>query len=169
MTTKSRPPPDEPKNQRTCEMLVQREVGHCVSYLIHHFAKNPNALKGSDYTWEDDVLPLCSHDDWQSTWEDYQAIGEVPIANDLPIDDYREACEQAGIDEPFRSEAYEHWLVSEWFGSKLAAHGEMVGNLFGLTIWGRCTTGQAIHLDSVIISIAHQMEILTGQRYEWTP
>jgi len=34
--------------------------------------------------------------------------------------------------------------------------------------WGRCTTGQAILLDYVISKICEEMEILQGQKYDWS-
>ena len=59
--------------------------------------------------------------------------------------------------------AHEHWLVSEWLGRELSKRNEIVGNLFGFTIWGRSTTGQAVHLDEVIQEI-HTEHELTIQR-----
>ena len=50
-------------------------------------------------------------------------------------------------------EALEHWLVSEWLGKRLLEEGEMVIEFYGLTIWGRTTSGQAIYIDSVIEDI----------------
>lgn len=92
-------------------------------------------------------------------------------ANGKEIDEpdgFREACEVVGIDEPYRHEAYEHWAITPWFGEKLKEHGEMVGELFNLTIWGRCTTGQAISMDGVIREIASEMKILVGQENDWS-
>jgi len=50
-------------------------------------------------------------------------------------------------------EAYEHWIVSDWLADKLHKRGEMVEEIHGLTVWGRCTTGQSIYLDRVICDI----------------
>lgn len=56
-------------------------------------------------------------------------------------------------------EAFEHWIVSDWLAGKLEAAGEMVSHdIHGLTIWGRCTTGQAILLDAVICGIYNDMD-----------
>lgn len=55
------------------------------------------------------------------------------------------------------SEAYEHWLVSDWLADKLREKGEMVGEVCGLMIWGRCTTGQVIYMDHVIQEIAEEV------------
>ena len=48
---------------------------------------------------------------------------------------------------------YEWWHVGSDLGSKLSREGEFVARIFGLHIWGRPTTGQAIYLDSVIENI----------------
>ena len=50
-------------------------------------------------------------------------------------------------------EALEHWLISEWLAKRLLEEGEMVIDFYGLTIWGRTTSGQAIYIDSVIEDI----------------
>lgn len=81
--------------------------------------------------------------------------------------DYEEQCRKRDIDIEYR-EVYEHWVVSPYLKNQLKHHGETVGELFGLDIWGRCTTGQAILLDGVIVEIAADMEILEGQRYAWS-
>src|SRR5258707_13415197 len=48
-------------------------------------------------------------------------------------------------------EVYEHWAVSPWLASKLAAQGEKVNMDFAnLNVWARTTTGQQISGDSVI-------------------
>lgn len=62
-------------------------------------------------------------------------------------------CNEFNLDPDF-DEVYEHWIVTSWLARKLAACGEITGEFAGLTIWGRCTTGQAICLDGVIQSIA---------------
>lgn len=54
-------------------------------------------------------------------------------------------------DEPL--EVFEHWIVDRWLAEELAERGETVGELFGLRIWGRATTGQFIAMDEVIQAI----------------
>lgn len=78
-----------------------------------------------------------------------------------------ELCEEEGIyvDYP---DVFEHWIVSDWLANRLEKHGEKVlRDFFGMTVWCRCTTGQAILLDSVISEICFELEILCGQKYEW--
>jgi hypothetical protein len=68
----------------------------------------------------------------------------------------RQVCDEARLD-PDTHEAYEHWIVSPWFARMLSDRGEMTGELLGLTIWGRCTTGQAIAMDGVVLEIARDL------------
>ena len=65
--------------------------------------------------------------------------------------------------------SFEWWAVSNWFGEKLKARGEVVLDCWGKSYWGRQTTGQAISLDYVIASIADEMQILDGQAHSWAP
>ena len=50
---------NSPENDRILRRLVDREVLHCMSSLVSHFAQNENALSGSGYSI-DDVIELCS-------------------------------------------------------------------------------------------------------------
>lgn len=167
------------ENQHIRDQLVRREVAQCVSMLVHHFATNEAALTGSDYSY-DDILELCQQDDWESSVREHadfvsaeEEYGETYIklkgrADDDQLTDWREAAEALRIDDPQRHEAYEHWIVTGWFAKQLKSHGEMTGELLGLTIWGRCTTGQSISMDSVIGAIAAEMQILVGQANDWS-
>jgi len=47
-------------------------------------------------------------------------------------------------------EVLEHWIVDPWLAAKLSARGEAVQPFCGLWIWGRTTSGQAIHMDEVV-------------------
>ena len=55
-------------------------------------------------------------------------------------------------------EAFEHWIVDGYLASLLEEQGEMVcRDFFGLTIWGRTSTGQAISMDGVIWEILNSL------------
>lgn len=70
------------------------------------------------------------------------------------LDDYDLAREcEDNWTEP---EIFEYWAVSSWLADKLKERGEMVASAYP-DIWGRATTGQAIHLDGVIRSIAQYL------------
>lgn len=50
--------------------------------------------------------------------------------------------------DPDYDEVYEHWIVnSKWAADDLRAYGQIVFEFGGMTIFGRCTTGQRILLD----------------------
>ena len=67
--------------------------------------------------------------------------------------DWEKLADIFGI-EPDYDEVYEHWIVSNFLGRKLEEQGETVRSVLGLTIWGRCCTGQALSLDYCIQRIA---------------
>src|SRR5271168_3073362 len=60
--------------------------------------------------------------------------------------------------EPQNNEIYEHWIVSDWLAGRLEDLGEVIErDFYGLTLWGRACTGQAILLDGVICSIYDEL------------
>lgn len=60
-------------------------------------------------------------------------------------------------------EVYEWWAVSSWLADRLAEHDEVLHrDLYGLIVWGRCTTGQAILLDGVIVAITRELHERTN-------
>ena len=161
-------------NQKVLSKLVGREVIQNVSYLVDHFMKNPDALNGSDYSY-DDLLELAQVPDYDQSIENWrydltqEELEEFCQDNDIySLDEHIEDigaedfCAEHNIDLHYR-EALEFWAMSEHMGRRLLEHGEAVLELFGLTIWGRTTSGQAILLDRVIEDIGRDMEILHGQ------
>lgn len=78
-----------------------------------------------------------------------------PYDEDYNLEDviekaYATISEEITDTEEFENEAYEHWAVSDRLACKLREHGEETFELDGLTVWKRCTTGQAISIDGVI-------------------
>jgi hypothetical protein len=67
--------------------------------------------------------------------------------------DYEAVCTAHGLDYEY-TEALEFWVVSSWLAEKLVEKGESIAEVCGLTVWGRCTSGQAISIDSVIEAIS---------------
>ena len=83
-----------------------------------------------------------------------EAVADFVLANG----DAEELCGQFDVcTDDFRGDIYEHWLVSDWLAWKLKGKGETVGELCGLTLWGRGTTGQSISLDRVIQNLAIEL------------
>lgn len=58
-------------------------------------------------------------------------------------------------DEGERQEPLEHWIVSSWLAGRLKTMGEPIDeDFYGLCLWGRTCSGQAILLDSPIRYLA---------------
>lgn len=137
--------------QNEVGQFVGREVIWCASTLVGEL------VKLEQYT--DDLLPVCVSEDWIEAAEEESGewAGVDAEDEDRARDIAREFCEERGID-PHVHEAYEHWIVSDWLANKLEERGEMViRDFLGLTIWGRCTTGQAICMDHVINAIYYDL------------
>ena len=157
----------------TLKELVQREVIYCVSSLIYTLTQE-NKL--------DEELAISL---WQGAI-DYEAAeyainqdGSYLVEKeglwglydnddlDNPIVDYEHETKEELIEwyfddmswdiEDYRSEVFEHWLVSNWLSKELDANGEVTVECYGLTIWCRTTTGQAIHCDSVMEQIYQEL------------
>jgi hypothetical protein len=173
--------------QKVCSKLVDREIIYCVSSLIDSIRQCPDILIDSGYDEESDLWPLLQKEQFTHEYEYECGCGHSwTIDDDEPqnlieyadIDTAQECanCHECGeavepsditASESDPCEVFEHWIVSSWLAEKLKEHGQPVGELLGLTIWGRMTTGQSISIDSVIVEIASAMEILPGQRNEW--
>lgn len=114
-----------------------------------------------------DALLSIGDTDGDGHEERYAEMLEVDLRQELCAmikdqDLWRQFCEDRGID-PEQNEAYEHWIVTDWLAARLKEKGEIVGDLGYLTVWGRCTTGQAISMDWVMQQIYKD---LTGQEGE---
>lgn len=139
----------------TPQDLVQREVIYCVSQLVYEIAgKEPGCELM--YPLPDYESAALDAGITKSKLNDGKWINTK--SDEFCFDTAQEACEDAGI-EPYEREIFEHWIISNWLADKLAEKGERVDkDFFGLVVWGRTTTGQAIYLDSVIEEIAAEMK-----------
>jgi hypothetical protein len=164
-------------NQDILRQLVRRDIIHCVSSMISAFLEEEKWFNElADVLNIPDYEGACENNDinvyYSNACEAYM-FEEVDGTESECFDTYFEACQAAAdhynLDCDYR-EALEHWAVTKWLGEKLQAHGEMV--IFGFldfeAIWGRTTSGQAILLDHVIGEIAEEMEILEGQKWDWS-
>ena len=62
----------------------------------------------------------------------------------------------------------EWWLCTEWLGKKLEAKNEFVIFHNGYAIWGRTEWGYDPSADPIFKEIASDIEILPGQKYDWS-
>ena len=114
-------------------------------------------LAGARYTYEKpEDMEMQTIDEWLDSDKDLNRGFRDLVFDQLSMtSDLEELCRVADIDtDDYRSEIFEHWIVSDWLARKLKERGETTGELCGLTIWGRGTTGQSICLDHVIQDIA---------------
>ena len=154
--------------QRKVTEFVGREVHYCASYLISHLAEvEPdnediyNLCSIPQYTHTFEYECGCDHcwniEDNEPTTErldDYTDIDENEHISNCPECSEPNEATNVTPEDTDHLEVYEHWIVSDWLADKLADKGEVVDKDFhGLTIWGRCATGQAIMLDRVVCDI----------------
>lgn len=158
----------------TIENQVREHVIQSVSKLVRTLDDlvthaGPDGL-------HDDILNLRGVDDWRSPVENFVAgmssddlIDELD-AYDVQVmgstqelraellaqldanDDWQDFAQSNRI-WPDRREATNWYLVSDWLADQLRQRGEIVVEVCDLTIWGRCTSGQAIWQDGVIQEI----------------
>ena len=156
-------------NQIGIQEFVQRETIYCVSSLVCTLTQE-NKLDGElafslwqgkvDYeTAEYEINQargkLLQEDGYWGVYGEnvcYWIIDPCHNSKNDAIDDYFD-----GDLDSYRSEVFEHWLVSSWLAQKLIEQGETVVEFYGLTVWGRTTTGQAIYCDYVIQEIYNDL------------
>lgn len=159
--------------QRDVETMQTRETYYCISYLISEMVGQEQYM--------DELMEVCVSYDYEEPGryfiysmsrescveylenlciqcEDSESVSDLREAVESNAsEDWQDFCESENLEEHI-IEALEHWLVSDWFADKLESQGEMILRDFqGLTIWGRTTSGQSIHMDSVICNIYNEL------------
>ena len=160
--------------QRAVDQFVGKHVHQCASTLVSELQSVSLGVYEDDMAdilyksdWLEPALQHCDQLDREEctseleavdiTVYEHETLGTLRDAvecslNDATIDP-QEFCDTYHLD-PEDIEAYEHWVVSRDLSYWLEERGEMVTrDLFGMTIWGRCTTGQSISIDGVICDI----------------
>jgi hypothetical protein len=145
-------------NQKILGEFVARDVILNASILVEDLL-NANLLSIDDV--ENYHYPACPKCGGVMDEELTEANGEGWYCKDCDYEQVEEPEEEA-------QEIYEWWFVTEWLYEKLKAQGEpIIKSNYGY-LWGRGATGQAILLDGVMGKIAEDLEILEGQRYDWS-
>ena len=170
------------KNQSIKRKFVDREVMCNVTHLICELSKIQEHL---DYEDQEALWNLQSKPDYVNAvldseyhiiysnflggfvWVDRESHSISNNTFNTEFEVCEDCCLENNIDFEY-TEAYEFWIVTDWLGKKLKEKNELVEEIFGITVWSRCTSGQAILLDSVISEICNDMKILEGQDYEWS-
>ena len=161
-------------NQRIKGQFVAREVLALFSYEMEAVLRaSANGASNDDY-------PLPTYEDIENMYE-YRCpeCGEgFAEVEKFDNDDMEKgkflfrcpSCKAYFDEEPENEpqEVFEWWIVTEYLYDKLKEKGHPVLEWGNNYYWGRCTTGQAIVLDGVISEICREMEILEGQRNDWS-
>lgn len=145
---------DDPDYQDQVREFVRREVVQNVSILVSRFVGNDEEYLHMFSAFDADQARQLIDDELADDDERRAEIAEDGLDLD-DIDDLKQVMGELGLDQcDAEREVFEHWIVTDWLGRQLEAQGECVErDFYGLTIWGRCTTGQAILLDDVICRI----------------
>lgn len=152
----------ESELQRKCGDFVGREVLKCESMLVD------DLLKEGKFQYEDISNSQEVNAEIDGVWEYFDTIEEAQekleeLQEQLDTLEGEEGLEadiekleadidslERAIDEPDFKEIFEWWSVSNWLMEKLEQRGEPILHTDYGDYWGRCCTGQAIAMDSVI-------------------
>ncbi|WP_268225690.1 hypothetical protein [Sinomicrobium oceani] len=170
------------KNQEIKRRFVNREVLAPINLLVEYvlnMGESPGApfatgnianlyyytdADGNDYTETEKESQLKA---WKEELEEAEAKSEenpdnAALINRIAaLEDDIDALENA---EREKKTIHEWWIVTSNLAWKLENYGEPILTDGQNHYWGRCTTGQAILLDSLISRICEDMEILHGMR-----
>ncbi|MEM8722467.1 MAG: hypothetical protein AAGE84_24775 [Cyanobacteria bacterium P01_G01_bin.39] len=155
-------------NTITIQDLVQREVIYCVSSLVYTLTQENKLdeelainLWTAPTNYDDAEQAIRANNAFIRKQDKHYGVYDEDLEEFIIDPDYN--AKSDAIDEYFRyqdwelddyrSEVFEHWLVSSWLFKKLQEQGETVVELYGLNIWCRTTTGMAIAYDCVIKEI----------------
>lgn len=163
---------------RTIDEMVAQEVIYPVSQLVHEItSKDDYDEETRSHMWSGpidlDAVAQALLDEWTreelieyiddcemdaGTWTTPELRTKaLEMLADEDEDFYLDWSNHLDI-EDYRCEVFEHWIVSDYFARKLRDRGETVTfDFHGLTVWSRCTTGQAIEMDGVIKHIYEEI------------
>ena len=119
-----------------------------------------SSLAGARFTYEGpDDMDTQDLDDWlDADSERNEKFRELVFEQLESTSDMEELCREFQVDtDDCRDQVYEHWIVSSWLARKLKARGYVVGELCGLTIYGRTCTGQSMCLDHNMQALAIEL------------
>ena len=163
------------KNQEITRKLVEREVIQCQTHLICNLLEQGTP----DFSWDEmeNIYEYTFELDGQ--WFTLNGVEREKMIedlqneidntdNELAIEVLEEKIDTIENADSDTVEVFEWWSVNDWFAEKLKEQGEVIlDNDYGIW-WGRATTGQMIWMDYVIGKIAEDMEILEGQKHDWS-
>ena len=145
-------------NQDIKSKFVSREVIYCVSNLVYELAKKAEEFPeySEDLYGTFEGIPDYEEAAINEGWDIRENGGFIneQINEESDAKTWKELCDEYNIDywnSDYIPEIYEHWIVTDFLANRLEEHGHKVlRGFFGMTVWCRPTTGQAILLDHVI-------------------
>lgn len=151
--------------QRAVSRMVDRLVFLCLTHEVEYCMEHDDP----DAPYHIDDIEGMYPDPSEWTIEQCREYLEgIGCGNHLPDPDdelgtWRE--EVRAQSEP--AEVFEWWAVDKWLWEYLRDRGEVV--VEGPTyVWGRCCTGQAISMDSVICEFAESHPDAWWWKQDWT-
>lgn len=159
-------------NQTIKAQFVQREVYTNVGSMVEYILSKSHEEMDENipFTWDDVENYYPDNEDEieeiQERIDNLEELDEITEDVEIEIEQLQEKIEELEEEQESPTEIYEWHVVSNWLCEKLAEKGECV--ISHENLWGRCCTGQAILLDSVISEICHDLKILEGQENDWS-
>lgn len=155
----------EAEIQDKVQDFVNREVIYCVSSLVYELTQKQEIHEDFYHLWQgapsygEWTCPECGHSFDEEAADKYTREGHLNYI-ECPECEHEDCSPKDNFQPEEYSEIFEHWIVSDWLADRLESHGETVErDFFGLTIWARSCTGQAIMLDWVIRQIWEDLQI----------
>lgn len=159
-------------NQSIKQKFVEREVYCCLTDMVEQLISSE---KFDIYEYIDYYGTLPNGDEYTERERDErleELRNQMEDTEQMDANDVAEIeakiAELESMDFDQLPKIFEWWSVSDWLGEKLKAIGEVVVDEYATTLWGRQTTGQAILLDLCISKVCNEMEILEGQKNDWS-
>ena len=148
-------------------------------FVANHVIQNVNELMEALINQDmaiDNIEDVIRTHDWNYAVDEFNSLNpdyEIKLHNgrydiwnieddEIVYQDYETALEavrdfyhddQGNFDD-ITCDVLEYWLVSDWLFDRLSDENEAVAEIYGLKIWGRTCSGQAIALDCNIQAIA---------------
>lgn len=134
--------------------------------IVNEYVDNSDAIEEleqriSELEDERDTIELNTEDE-----EDEETYKYELERIERELDQLEDEKDSLIYEQEEPQEVCEWWRVDSWLCEKLEEKGEVV--IPHMNLWGRGTTGQAILLDDVISRICEDLEILEGQKNDWS-
>jgi hypothetical protein len=145
----------------TPKSIVETHVLLCLTQVINRLIEVSDGEEHQilDISTKQDFKSAAEDNGWSEGCDDPDhpvALFQNQSGETSYAEGFQALCEEQGID-PYTDEAMEFWAVSDNLARALTLQGEKVGqDIYGMNVWARYCSGQAIYMDNVIEVIADQ-------------